>query len=139
MQYVIQICKVAIIVFLTAVVAVLFSTLTGCRGCSQQEEAVRWVPATRDTIPEVEIEDSLCVVDPVGEDSVVVNAVITPIAKKKPSLSKPKKTIPNDEDCFSTHYDQATIHSWSEEFELDSIELTIIVSGLEMQITQNLN
>lgn len=138
MYYLTQICKVAIVVFFAAVVAVLFSTLTGCRGCSQQDEVVRWIPA-RDTIPELDIKDSLCVDEPVSEE-VVVNTV-TPKVKRKPSSPKPKqKKTGMDKASFHAYYDQTTVvHPWSEEFNLDSIKLTIIVPDMEMQITQNLN
>ncbi|NDV83505.1 hypothetical protein D0T87_16155 [Bacteroides sp. 51] len=134
MHYLIQICKVAMAVFFTAIVAILFSTLTGCRGCSSEDKEVRWVPAPQDTIPEILVEDSL------GVDSIEIVNVVSAIApvKKKPSRAE-QKSIALEETYQSVYHDERNIHLWSEEFDLDSIELTIIISDLEMQITQNLN
>jgi len=134
MYYLTQICKVTIAMFLIAMVAVLFSTLTGCRGCSSEEEVVRWVPAPRDTIPETIVEDSL------DMEPVVIEEVITvakPAKKKQPALSN--KDTYSDEVVENYQRNNANIHLWCDEFDRDSITLTIITSEIEMEITQNLN
>lgn len=133
MHYLTQICKVTIAVFLTAMVAILFSTLTGCRGCSSEEEVVRWIPASRDTIPETIVEDSL-------ETEPVIEEVITvakPAKKKQPTSDK--KNTPIDEAVEDCQRNRTDVHQWSDEFDQDSITLTIITSEIEMEITQNLN
>ena len=133
MHYLTQICKVTIAVFLTAMVAVLFSTLTGCRGCSSEEEVVRWVPASRDTIPDTIVEDSLDM-EPVIEEVVTV----TKPAKKKQKTAS-NKTTHSNETVENNQHNDANIHLWSDEFDQDSITLTIVTSEIEMEITQNLN
>jgi len=134
MHYLTQICKVTIAVFLTAMVAVLFSTLTGCRGCSAEEEVVRWVPASRDTIPETMVEDSL-EMEPVVIENVVT--VTKPAKKKQPASDKKNTSL--DEAVEDYQRNSANVHLWSDEFDQDSITLTIITSEIEMEITQNLN
>ena len=133
MHYLTQICKVTIAVFLTAMVAILFSTLTGCRGCSSEEEVVRWIPASRDTIPETIVEDSL-EMEPVIEE---VITVAKPAKKKQPASDKKNTTI--DEAVEDYQRNSTSVHLWSDEFDQDSITLTIITSEIEMEITQNLN
>lgn len=137
MHYLTQICKVTIAVFLTAVVAVLFSTLTGCRGYSAEEKEVRWVPVPQDTIPEVAI-DSLSM-DSVAVKEIVVAKKTTKPAKKakkstkkKQSASKYKDTHPDEPGDSNGQYNK------SEEFNLGAVELTIITPDMEMQITRNL-
>ncbi|MDR3118127.1 MAG: hypothetical protein LBU44_01675 [Mediterranea sp.] len=137
-----------IAVFFTAMVAVLFSTLTGCRGCSSEEkEVAHWVPAPRDITPEVVVEDS----EPVVVEEIVVAAEPAKNAepaKKKYSVSKYKydESAYQDEDenicignCNQQHNRTIIIRSWPEELNVDSIRLTIATSDLEIQITQNFN
>lgn len=134
MQYLAQICKVTIAVLLTAMVAMLFSTLTSCRSCTAEEEVVRWVPAPRDTVPEIAEIDSL---DVGAVEEVVVKEAIRLGKKKKQTASS--QTVSSEKISSEPCLHNTNIRPWSEALDLDSIELTIIVSDLEMQITQNLN
>jgi hypothetical protein len=134
-----HIYKVTIAVFFTAMVAVLCSTLTGCRGCSSEEEVViPWVPAPQSAIPEAEVvvKDSLEAepvvtlnIEPVVTEEIV--AVTRPAKKKRP--------VSAYDDTYSDENQEShkpIVRSWPEELDVDSIELTIAVDDLEMQITQ---
>lgn len=131
-----HIFRVVIAVLFTAVVTVLFSTLTGCRSCNAEEEVVRWVPAPQDTIPII-AEDSLDI-EPVAEDTVIV-AAAKPIKRKQQPISKPEPEFLSGEDIDES-YASSDIETylWYDEFDLDSIQLTIIIPDLEVQITQSL-
>jgi hypothetical protein len=80
------------------------------------------VPAPRDTVPKIVVK---------GLEPVVVKEDVraTPAKMiKRPAVSKKRNAT---QDSYR--------RSWPEELDLDSIELTIIVSEVEMQITQNLD
>lgn len=123
------------VVCCTVMVTVLFSTLAGCRGRNANEEAARWVPVSRDSIsePDVLIEDSLEFASCID----VAEKVAAPTPKKKAA----KKTTQRKyaEPQLGTEYANTKVRSWADEFDLDSIELTITVADLEIQITQSLN
>jgi hypothetical protein len=119
---------VAIAVFLTAMVIVSFSTLTGCRGCSsEEEETVHWVPAPRDTntISRVAVKD----VEPMVVEEIIV-------AKPVKNVSRYNDTYPDKPRRSNKQYNHTL---WSEELALDSVELTIVTTDMEVQITQKLN
>lgn len=133
MHYLTPIYKVTIAVFFTAMVVVLFSTFTGCQGNNSDKEVVRWIPAPRDTVPDTIQEDSLAI-----EDVSIAKKVVTATkpAKKKQALSKRKNAYPVGT-TGSREQDDSATHSWSEEFDLDSITLTIITPEAEIEIGQN--
>lgn len=123
------------IVCCTVMVNVLFSTLTGCRGRNANEEAARWIPVSRDSISDsdIQIEDSLDLASCMD----VVEKVAVPVTPKKKTAKKTQRRYTEPQTC--TEYTNTNVRSWSDEFGLDSIELTITVADVEIQITQNLH
>jgi hypothetical protein len=125
-----QTYKVTIAVFLTAMVAVLCSTLTGCRGCSSEDEVVPLAPASQSVTPEVVVEDSL-EIEPVATEEIVV--ATRPVKEKQPVSGY--DDTDQDKNQESSR-DRTPVRSLPEELDVDSIELTIAVSDMEIQITQ---
>lgn len=129
MHYLTQICKVTIAVFFTVMVTVLFSTLIGCRGCSSEEEVVHWVPASRDTIPEVAVENSLDT-EPVAVEEIVVAT----------KTVKDRQPAGYNDTCPDAHRKSQKQYSCTiEELDPDSIKLIMVTSDMEIQITQEVS
>jgi hypothetical protein len=125
---------VTIAVFLTAMVTILFSTLTGCRGCSSEEKEAHWVPAPRDTVPKVKSVVSKAVVDNFLNMEPVVEEIVTKPAKNKRPVSKYDNYNNKSQGSYRRQYKHTTNRSGYRELDPDSIKLTIIISDLEMQI-----
>lgn len=145
-----QIRKVAIGVFLITMVAVLNSTLSGCRSCtSPEDEITPWIPVARDTIPEEVVADTLelppLLEDEDGEEEPITIVPSANKAKKvtQPSYSRSGSTKQRENNHPYVHYysdgEGEGLRTWTDEFDLDSIVLTITTSDLEMEITQNQN
>lgn len=136
MRYFIQTYQLTIAMTCIAMV-VMTVALTGCRGCASEEEKAHWIPAPREATPGVAVQDSTDTILPVEEESSRSSAASSAVlAAPHSAKNKTAKTASRVQGTNSLCLAADDTHLWTEVFAPDQVQLTIVFSDIEIQITK---